>query len=85
MSATPPTDPKDPKDAAKNAVNNAILWSGLAIAFAVFMFFQSGKVDPEKKNFYLLAGGVGAIVGAINGYNAWTLHQKTKQPPTAPK
>jgi hypothetical protein len=79
MSSTPPSDPKDPKDAAKNAANNAILWSGLSVAFAVFMFVQSGKVDPEKKNFYLIGGGIGAIVAAINGYNAWMLSQKAKK------
>lgn len=81
MSATPPTDPQDPKDAAKKEVNNALLWAILAAAFAVFMFMQSGKVDPEKKNFYLLGGGIGAILAAINGYGAWAAMQKAKQPP----
>ncbi len=78
MSTTPPTDPKD---AAKKELNNAILWAVLAAAFAVGMFVYSGKVDQEKKNFYLIGGGIGALVAAFNGYNAWTLHQKTKQPP----
>jgi hypothetical protein len=82
MSTTPPSDPKDPKDAAKNAASNATFWAVLAVVFAVGMFAYSGKVEPEKKNFYLIAGGIGAIAAAINGYNAWTL-QKTKQPPKA--
>lgn len=74
MSTTPPTDPK-------KELNNAILWAVLAAAFAVGMFVYSGKVDPEKKNFYLLAGGVGAIFAAIHGYGAYTLSQKAKLPP----
>jgi len=85
MSTTPPTDPKDSKDAAKKELNNAILWAVLAAAFAVGMFVYSGKVDQEKKNFYLLCSGIGAIVAVFNGYSAWTLSQKSKQPPAAPK
>ena len=81
MSTTPPPDPKNPKDAAKKELNNAILWTVLAAAFAVFMFVYSGKVEPEKKNFYLLGGGIGAILAAVNGYSAYTLSQKAKQPP----
>jgi high-affinity Fe2+/Pb2+ permease len=82
MSATPPTDPqgsKDSKDSAKKELNNAILWAGLAAAFAVGMFMYSGKVDPEKKNFYMIAGGIGALVAAFNGYTAFTLSQKAKK------
>jgi hypothetical protein len=81
MSITPPTDPKNSPDAAKRELNNAILWAVLAAAFAVGMFVYSGKVDPEKKNFYLLAGAMGAILAAVNGYSAYTLSQKSKQPP----
>ena len=83
MSTTPPADPKTPDDAAKKEINNAILWAGLAAAFAVFMFVYSGKVEPEKKNFYLVGGAIGAILAAVNGYSAWALVQKTKQPPKA--
>ena len=83
MSTTPPPDPKDPKDAAKKATNNAFIWAVLAAAFAVFLFVQSGRVDPEKKNFYLIGGGIAALVAAINGYSAYTLSQKSKAPPKA--
>ena len=80
MSATPPTDPKNAPDAAKRELNNAILWAVLAAAFAVGMFVYSGKVDPEKKTFYLVAGGIGAIFAAVHVYGAYTLSQKSKQP-----
>jgi high-affinity Fe2+/Pb2+ permease len=76
MSATPPNDPKA---AAKKELNNAILWAVLAAAFAVGMFIYSGKVEPEKKNFYLLGGAIGAILAAVNGYSAYTLSQKAKK------
>ncbi len=75
MSTTPPTDPKD---AAKKELNNAILWAVLAAAFAVGMFVYSGKVPDEKKNLYLLMGGIGAILAAVNGYGAYALMQKQK-------
>lgn len=75
MSTTPPTDPKD---AAKKELNNAILWAVLAAAFAVGMFMYSGKVEAEKKNLYLLMGGVAAVMAAVNGYGAYTLAQKQK-------
>ena len=80
MSTTPPANP-DPKDAAKKELNSAILWAVLAAAFAVFMFVYSGKVEPEKKNFYLLGGAVGAILAAVNGYSAWQAYEKSKKPP----
>ena len=80
MSAPPPGEPKG---APKNELNNALIWTVLAAAFAVFMFVYSGKVDPEKKNFYLIGGGIGAVVAAVNGYSAWTLFQKSKGPPKA--
>ncbi|MBN9121344.1 MAG: hypothetical protein J0I06_19695 [Planctomycetes bacterium] len=80
MSTTPP-DPKSPEGAAKKELNNAILWAVLAAAFAVGMFSYAGKVEPEKKNFYLIGGGIGAVLAAINGYTAWTLSQKAKRPP----
>jgi hypothetical protein len=75
--------PGEPKGAPKKELNNALVWTVLATAFAVFMFVYSGKVDPEKKNFYLIGGGIGAVVAAVNGYGAWTLLQKSKQPPKA--
>ena len=81
MSATPPTDPNDAKEAAKREVNNAILWTLLAAAFAGFMFYYSGKVEPDKKNFYLIGSAIGAIIAAVNGYGVWTLLQKSKQTP----
>jgi hypothetical protein len=84
MSAPPPpTPPGEPHDAARKERNNALVWTVLAAAFAVFLFVYSANVDPEKKNLYLIGGGVGAVVAAINGYNAWTLFQKSKQPPKA--
>ena len=76
MSTTPPPDPKD---AAKQEFSNAVIWVALSAAFAVFMFVYANKVDAEKKNFYLLAGGIGAVVTAVNGYNAWGLYQKSKK------
>ncbi|MBM3980485.1 MAG: hypothetical protein FJ304_09380 [Planctomycetes bacterium] len=76
MSTTPPTDPTD---AAKKELNNAILWAVLAAAFAVGMFIYSGKVEAEKKNLYLLMGGVAAVMAAVNGYGAYTLAQKAKK------
>ena len=81
MSTTPPTDPKNAPDAAKRELNNAILWAVLAAAFAIGMFWYSGKAEPEKKNFYLLGGAIGAILAVVNGYSAYTLSQKSKQPP----
>ena len=74
MSTTPPTDPKKEQ-------NNAILWTVLAAAFAVGMFVYSGKVDPDKKNFYLIGSAIGAILAAYHGYSAYTLSQRSKQPP----
>ena len=75
MSTTPPPDPKG---AAKKELSNAVIWAVLSAAVAAFMFVYSNKVGVEKKNFYLLAGAAGAVVTAVNGYNAWVLHQKTK-------
>ena len=75
MSTTPPTDPKE---AAKKEYSNAVIWAVLSAAFAVFMFVYANKVDAEKRNFYLLAGGIGAVVTAVNGYNAWVQYQKSK-------
>jgi hypothetical protein len=80
MSATP-SNPNEPKDKLKKELNNALLWAVLAAAFAGGMFVYSGKVEPEKKNFYLLGGAIGAIIAAVNGYGAYTLAQKAKQPP----
>ena len=80
--STPPPPAKDRPDAAKNGEQRGSSGPCWRSAFAVFMFVYSGKVEPEKKNFYLIAGGIGAVAAAINGYNAWTLHQKTKQPPS---
>jgi hypothetical protein len=76
MSAPPP----DPKDAARKEITNAVIWTVLAAVFAVFMFVRSADEGNEKKNFDLLAGGIGAVVTAVNGYNAWVLHQKSKLP-----
>jgi hypothetical protein len=69
MSTTPPNGAKD----SKKELNNALVWAFLAAAFAVGMFLYSGKVDPEKKTFYLIGGAIGAIVAVFNGYTAWTL------------
>jgi|GEM_PF-4075047 len=80
MSSPPPNDPKS---SSGKELSNALLWTVLAAAVAVFLFVYSGKVDAEKKNFYLIAGGIAAVVAAINGYSAWTLYNKSK--PTAPK
>jgi hypothetical protein len=71
--------PNDPKDAAKREQSNAVLWAVLAAVFAAFMFVQAGKVEPEKQNFYRLAGAAGAILAAVNGYGAWTASQKAKK------
>jgi hypothetical protein len=77
MSAPPP----DPKEALRKQLTSAVVWTVLSAALAVFMFVYSNKVDPAKKNFYLLAGAVAAIAAAINGYNGWLVYQKTKTPP----
>ena len=82
MSTTPPPDPKDP---AKKELTNSVVWAVLSAVFAVFMYVQADKVDPEKRNFYLLAAGLGGAVTAVNGYGAWVLFQKSKQPPGPPK
>jgi hypothetical protein len=79
MSTTPPSDPN--KDAAKKEQSNATLWAVLSAVFAVGLFFYSGKVDPEKKSIYLIGGAIAAIIAAVNGYSAYTLSQKAKQPP----
>jgi hypothetical protein len=78
MSATPP-DPKPPNDPRKEA-GDALVWTLLAAAVAVGLFVYSGQVPAEKKNFYQLAAGVGALVAAYNGFAAWTAYNKTKQP-----
>lgn len=78
MSITPPSDQPDPKAVAKKELNNTILWAVLAAGFAAFMFVQSGKVEADKKNFYLLGGGIGAVLAAVYGYGAWALMQKAK-------
>lgn len=80
--STSPTDPNDPKSAAKKELNNAILWAVLAAAVAVYIFVQAGKVTPEKKNLYLIGGAAAAVIAAVNGYSAWALSQKAKQPPS---
>jgi hypothetical protein len=85
MSATPPTDPKNPKGAAKQQLSGAVLWTVLALAFAIGLIYYGTTVDQEKKNFYFIAGGIAAVIAAVNGYSAWTLFQKSKQPPAAPK
>lgn len=85
MSATPPTDPKSPQDEAKKQLNSAIIWTVIAAAVSAGMFYYSGQADPEKKNFYLIAGAIGAILAVVNGYGAWTAYNKSKQPPTASK
>lgn len=88
MSATPPTDPnaKDPKPpAASNTLSNALIWALLAILFAGGLIYYGTTIEGEKKNFYFIAGAVAAIIGLYNGYIAWTIFQKSKEPPTAPK
>jgi hypothetical protein len=75
MSSPPPSAPKGPESES----SNALIWAVLAAGFAIGMFVYSGRVEPEKKNFYLLAGAVGAIMAAVNGYGAWTAYQKAKK------
>ena len=75
MSATPPSDPKE---AAKKELTNAVVWTVLAVAFAIGAFVYSNKVAAEKKNFYLIAGAIGAILAAVNGYSARTVYNKSK-------
>ncbi len=75
MSTTPPSDPKD---AAKKELSGAVVWALLAAAFAVGMFAYSGKVDAEKRGFYYVAGAIGAILAAVNGYGAWVAYNKSK-------
>ena len=78
MSATRPTDSNDPK--SKKEQSNAVLWALLAAVFAAFMFVRaSDPVYEKQKNFYLLAGGAGAVLAAVNGYGAWTASQKPKK------
>jgi hypothetical protein len=81
MSTPPPANPKDPKEAAKKEMTNAVTWTVIAAAVAVGLFVYSGKVEPDKKNFYVIAAAVGAIVAAVNGYGAWTAYNKSKSPP----
>jgi hypothetical protein len=82
MSTTPPSAP-DPKQAAKKELTSALIWTVIAVAVAVFMFVYSGMVDPEKKNFYLIGGAIGAILALVNGYSAWNAYNKSKAPPKA--
>lgn len=79
------TPSEDPKGAAKKDVTSAAVWSGLAAAVAVGLFVYSEKVEPGKKNFYVLGAAVSGILAAVNGYGAWTAYNKLKQPPAAPK
>ena len=86
MSATPPpAEPNDPKEAAKKELTNTVIWAVLALAFAIGIGYYGTTVEPEKKNFYFIAGGIAAIVAVYNGYLGYTLYEKTKQPPAAPK
>jgi hypothetical protein len=78
MSANPP-DPKAPND-TRRELTGAIVRAVLAAALAVGLFAYSGRVDPEKKTFYLAAAAIGAIVVVVNGYSAWALYNKSKQP-----
>jgi hypothetical protein len=77
MSAPPPGEPPG---AARKEFSSALIWTVLATAFAVGLFVYSGNVAPEKKNIYLIGGGIGVVVAAINGYSAWNLFQKSKRP-----
>ena len=75
MSTAPPGDPKD----AKKELNSTALWAFLAGVFAVALFVYAGKVEPEKRNFYYLAGVTSAVVAAVNGYRSWMMSQAAKK------
>jgi hypothetical protein len=85
MSTPPPTDPKNPNDATKKEMTTAIVWAVLSAVFAAIMYKQADKVEASKQSFYLLAAALGGVVTFVNGYSAWTLYQKSKQPPATPK
>jgi hypothetical protein len=59
--------------------SNALIWSALSAGFAIGMFIYSGRVEPEKTTFYVIASAIGALMAAVNGYGAWTAYQKTKK------
>ncbi len=59
----------------------AVVWTVLAIGVAIFMFFYSEHVEPEKQNFYLIGAVLAAIIAVINGWSAYSLFQKSKSGP----
>lgn len=59
----------------------AVVWTVLAIGVAIFMFFYSDRVEPEKQNFYLIGAVLAAIIAVINGWSAYSLYQKSKSAP----
>jgi hypothetical protein len=77
MSATPPTDPKG---AAKQQLTSAATWAALACVFALGVLYYSSTVGAEKRGFYYAVAAIGGVVAAVNGYSAWTLYNKSKQP-----
>lgn len=66
MSGPSPSAPKGPESVS----SNSLIWAVLAAGLAIGIFVCSGRVEPEKKTFYLLAGALGAVTAAVNGYGA---------------
>ena len=83
MSTTPPTGPID--DVSKKELRYAIIWGVLVGGVAVYAFIYSGRVEPEKKGFYLIAGASALAYAAYNLYATWRMAEKLRKPPTKPQ
>ncbi|MDW8196434.1 MAG: hypothetical protein RMJ56_02385 [Gemmataceae bacterium] len=59
----------------------AVVWTVLALGVAIFMFWYADRVEPEKRNFYLIGAAIAAIITVMNGWSAYSLFQKSKSPP----